>query len=172
MIAIPRTRRAFCNCFGSGSPSSTIALVPIFPAAGKEAVAPDETTPGIFFSCGINALKKRPASSCLNCDGGKPTRKVRVFEGSIPISIACVRRKLRTISPAPARRTRASATSPFLQCLHQLRTRGLPGWEQSKCNRRCQTQSNRKDENTAVQIETEKIRKVRRERLDHQIDSP
>jgi hypothetical protein len=64
-----------------------MASAPMSPAAGSEVVAPAETTPGISASFGSNSWKKR-AAICLSgyCDGGKPTRKVSVFFGSIPMS--------------------------------------------------------------------------------------
>ena len=78
----------------------------------SEDVAQADSTPGILASFGISALKKRPASSCLNWLGGKPTRKVSAFDGSIPTFVACNFRKLRSINPAPTSSTSARATSP------------------------------------------------------------
>src|SRR5438105_848681 len=73
----------------------------MLPEAGREDVAQADSTPGILPSFGMSVLKKRPASSCLNCVGGKPTRNVRVFDESIPMSVPCSLRKLRNIKPAP-----------------------------------------------------------------------
>src|SRR5438477_11412424 len=42
----PCASRAFCNCCGSGSPSRMRALTPMFPDAGSDVVAADDSTPG------------------------------------------------------------------------------------------------------------------------------
>ena len=111
VIASAWVMRAFCNCSASASPSKITALTPILPEAGNEVVAAEDSTPGILAICGISAVKKRPASSCLNCVGGSPTRNVSVFDGSTPTSVACSFRKLRNINPAPTSNTSATATS-------------------------------------------------------------
>ena len=57
----------------------------MFPEAGSDVVAADDSTPGMLAICGIKAEKNRPESSCLNWVGGRPTRKVKVRDGSTPI---------------------------------------------------------------------------------------
>ena len=72
----------------------------------KKAIAPR------FASFGISCSKKRAGVSLSgNCASGKPTRKVSVLEGSMPMSVFCSFRKLRIISPAPINKTKARATS-------------------------------------------------------------
>ena len=165
---------------------------PDVPVAGSEVVAPALSTPGKVASLGISCSKKRADVSLSgNCASGKPTRKVNVRDGSIPMSVFCRCMKLRIISPAPIKRTRASATSATTS---ELRTRwpftppaparppslrtstscGFEAWSAGNNPKRTLEtapipSAKRKP---AIEIEVDPVRHLVRKRGQHQIHAP